>query len=245
MNISYSWNFGDGLTGSDSTITHSYLSTGIYTAVVTASNTTNNLTATTVVTITDVPVAGLMAANDSPTSLGSTTTLTATLAAGTNINYTWNFGDSLTGNGAAITHVYPAVGTYTAVVTASNATNSLTATTVVTITDVPVAGLMAANDSPTSLGSTTTLTTSLTSGSNVSYTWSLGDGLIGSGAVITHVYPAVGTYTVVVTASNATNSLTATTVVTITDVPIEGLTAVNDSPTSLGSTTTLTANLIA
>jgi hypothetical protein len=142
-----------------------------------------------------------------------------------------------------ITHVYAAVSTYTAVVTASNATNSLTATTVVTITDVPIEALTAVNDSPTSLGSATTLTASLASGSNVTYTWSLGDGFIGSGAVIAHVYAAVGTYTAVVTASNATNSLTATTVVTITDVPIAGLTAVNYRPTSLGSATTLTASV--
>jgi PKD repeat protein len=196
-----------------------------------------------VVTITDVPIAGLTAVNNSPTTLGSPTLLTATLAAGTNINYTWNFGDGLTGNGAMITHVYPAVGTYTAVVTASNTTNSLTATTVVTITDVPIAGLTAVTDSPTSLDSTTTLTASLASGSNVTYTWSLGDGFIGSGAVIAHVYPAVGTYTAVVTASNTTYSLTATTMVTITDVLIAGLTAVNNSPTTLGSPTLLTATL--
>ena len=44
------------------------------------------------------------------------------------------------------------VGTYTATVTATNSAGSVVATTAVTITDVPISGLSAANDSPTRLG---------------------------------------------------------------------------------------------
>jgi len=50
--------------------------------VVTAGNTINTLTATTVVTINEEPIAGLAAVNDSPTALGEPTTLTATVTAG-------------------------------------------------------------------------------------------------------------------------------------------------------------------
>jgi YD repeat-containing protein len=70
--------------------------------------------------ITVVPIQGLSATNDSPTALGLTTTLTATVTAGSNVTYTWAFGDDQTGQGA--------------VVTASNPMGVVTATTTVTVT---------------------------------------------------------------------------------------------------------------
>jgi PKD repeat protein len=160
-------------------------------------------------------IEGLWATNDSPTPLGSATTLTATITAGSNVTYNWAFGDGDTGSGAVVAHTYPAVGVYTAIVTASNSVSLLTATTPVTITDAFIEELVANNDSPTVLGQDTTLTATITKGSNVVYTWALGDGDTGSGAVVAHTYPAIGTYTAVVTASNSVSVVTATTPITI------------------------------
>ncbi len=167
-------------------------------------------------------ITGLSAVNDSPTTLGSSTTLTATVAAGTDVTYTWAFGDGAAGSGAVVNHTYPAVGIYTAIVTASNTINTLTATTTVTITstDIPISGLSAQNNSPTALGQSTTLTATITAGTNVAYTWAFGDGAAGSGAVISHTYPAVGVYTATVTATNSLGQQSATTVVTITPARI-------------------------
>jgi PKD repeat protein len=215
-NVLYSWAFGDGSGGEGAETAHVYPELGAYNAVVTASNSINLQTATTTVTITDAPIEGLIAANDSPTVLGSPTTLTATLAAGSNVTYTWTLGDGTAGHGAALTHTYPVVGSYAAVITASNSVGALTATTAVTITDVSIEGLVAANDSPTPLGRPTTFTATVTAGSNVTYTWDLGDAAAAAGAVVTHTYPAAGMYTCVVTASNSAGSLTATVPVTIT-----------------------------
>jgi hypothetical protein len=61
--------------------------------------------------------------------------LTATVAFGSNIACTWVLGDGDTGNGAVLTHTYPAVGVYTAVATASNSVSTVTGTTVVTSTE--------------------------------------------------------------------------------------------------------------
>jgi uncharacterized repeat protein (TIGR01451 family) len=172
--------------------------------------------------IVEEAISGLVATNDSPTLLGNSTTLTASVATGDNVVYAWAFGDGTAGSGAVMSHVYPSVGVYTAVVTASNSVSELTATTVVTITDVPITGLAATNDSPTTLGSPTTLTATITAGSNVTYTWAFGDGTGGSGALVTHTYPATGTYTAIVTASNSAGQLTATTLVTIVEAPAGG-----------------------
>jgi len=81
------------------------------------------------------PIAGLAATNDSPTALGNATTLTATIAEGSSVTYTWAFGDNSFGSGAVVNHTYPAVGVYTAVVTASNSVNFIKATNWITITD--------------------------------------------------------------------------------------------------------------
>ncbi len=163
----------------------------------------------------DEAIGGLEAANDSPTALGDPTTLTATVTAGTNVTYTWDLGDGEFGSGAVVTHNYLAAGIYTAVVTAGNSVSELTATTTITITDASIAGLAASNDSPTLLGSVTTLTATITGGSNVTYTWSFGDGAYGRGDVVLHTYPDVGVYTAMVTASNSISELTATTTIRI------------------------------
>jgi uncharacterized repeat protein (TIGR01451 family) len=120
--------------------------------------------------VTAMAIAGLTATNDSPTVLGSAITLTATITAGSDVTYTWAFGDGQADSGAEVTHTYPAVGSYTAVVTATNSVSVVTATTTIT-TDESIAGLAGTNDGPTALGSATTLTASVTAGSNVTYTW--------------------------------------------------------------------------
>jgi uncharacterized repeat protein (TIGR01451 family) len=172
--------------------------------------------------IVEEAISGLIAINDSPTLLGNSTTLTASVAVGGNVIYTWAFGDGTGGSGPLLSHGYPSVGVFTAVVTASNSVSELTATTIVTITDVPVTGLAATNDSPTTLGSPTSLTATITAGSNVTYTWAFGDGTGGSGALVTHTYPAPGTYTATITASNSAGQLTATTLVAIVEAPSGG-----------------------
>ena len=85
-------------------------------------------------TVVDLPIEGLSAENNSPTLPGTPTTLSATIDAGTNVVYAWDFGDGELGSGQVVTHTYTAVGGYTATVTATNTANSLSETTVVTVT---------------------------------------------------------------------------------------------------------------
>ncbi len=187
----------------------------------------------------------LTAANSSPTVLGSPTAFTATLNTSlAPITYTWNFGEGSLGSGQSLTWTYAASGMYTAVVTATTDAITLTAATRVTITDQPISGLTVSNSSPTALGRPTNFTATVTSGSNIAYAWDFGDGstlISGPSAIISHTYNAVGPYTAIVTATNTVSSVAATTPVTITDQPINGLTVINDSPTVLGGATHFTA----
>jgi PKD repeat protein len=164
--------------------------------------------------VTEVPISGLHAQNDGPTALGQTTTFAATVNAGSGISYAWDFGDQTTGNGQVVMHTYAAIGSYTAVVTATNSLGSVAATTPVTI-DVPIAGLSAINNSPTLLGNVTSLTATIASGSNINYQWNFGNGALGHGKEVTYTYGTVGFYTAMVTATNSVSVVTATTPVTI------------------------------
>jgi PKD repeat protein len=245
-NVTYKWDFGDSTpTETGKIVGHDYTAVGSYTATVTATNSISSDTTTTEVTIDDT-ISGLSAVNDGPTVLGETTTLIASITGGSGITYEWDFGDgSSTGSGKTVTHEYSTVGSYTAIVTATNSVGSSTANTTV-IVDQTISGLSAENDGPTTLGETTTLTATITAGSNASYEWDFGDGSPKeSGAVVTHDYDAVGGYTAIVTATNSVSSQTTTTVVTVQDIPIEGLIAGNDSPTIVGGTTTLSGSVSA
>ena len=159
-------------------------------------------------------IAGLTASNDSPTTLGSTTNFSAPVTAGTNVSYAWDFGDETFGSGAVVTHTYETPGIYTATVTASNSISEGDADTIATVEEA-IAGLFAYNDSPTTLGSTTNFSATVTAGTNVSYAWDFGDETFGSEAVVSHTYETPGIYTATVTASNSISTEMATSQVNV------------------------------
>ncbi len=87
----------------------------------------------------DEPITNVVAINNGPTLLHNATNFTATVTGGTNISYTWNFGDGQNGSGKTPSHTYAATGVYTATVTATNSQGSQTATTVAHVTNAIVA----------------------------------------------------------------------------------------------------------
>ncbi|MEM7128456.1 MAG: LamG-like jellyroll fold domain-containing protein [Chloroflexota bacterium] len=96
--------------------------------------------------------------------------------------------------------------------------NVVTDTISITVNDTPIVGLAAFNDGPHNLGESSALSASVTAGTGISYTWSLGDGNRGQGAAINHAYAAPGSYTAIVTATNSVTTQVASTVVTINNL---------------------------
>jgi uncharacterized repeat protein (TIGR01451 family) len=142
------------------------------------------------------------------------------LSANEPITITWPEGNTTDSNGRVQAHVssaLPQIATIYAHVIDDDVTVEQTA--VVTFTDVPVEGLTAINDSPTLLGNSTALTATITAGTNVNYVWDLDNGQSGSGSQVSHTYLGAGSYTAVVTASNESSVVTATTPVTIISHP--------------------------
>lgn len=93
----------------------------------------NNNSSTVVTTAAEEAIGGLMAFNDGPTQLGMTTTFTAVVSSGTNVSYTWDFGDGNTAMGPVVSHVYASTGSYTVTVTAVNSVSSAQAETVAVV----------------------------------------------------------------------------------------------------------------
>ncbi len=165
------------------------------------------------------PIVGLTAANDSPTILNETTVLSATIISGTNIAYTWDLGDGSNASGTKVEHRYADLGQYTATVTATNSVSAETATTIVEVYEEAIGGLSVTSSSPTLIGDTTFFTAAISSGTNVTFTWDLGDGSTASGPITSHEYMEPGIYTATVTASNAVSSEAAWTPVEIQPLP--------------------------
>ena len=131
-NVSYEWDFGDSTSGSGAVTSHAYSAPGEYTAEVTATNSVSQLKANTLVQV-DEAITDLAADNNGPTPLGNATQLSATIANGSNVSYEWDFGDSTSGSGSILNHVYSAPGSYTAEVVATNSVSQDTATTLVEV----------------------------------------------------------------------------------------------------------------
>jgi hypothetical protein len=131
----------------------------------------------------DEAPAGLTATNDGPTALGKATTLMAHITAGTNVTYTWDFGDGSGGAGQVATHTYQQVGDYTATVTARNSAGTAIANTIVSVVaDAPANNAQfIAQSVPSKMETGQTATVSITMKNTGTTTWTAaGDYKLGS-----------------------------------------------------------------
>jgi len=208
-----------------------------------------------VITVTDVSITGLSAANSSPTKLGQATRFTATITGGSNVMYQWNFGDGYTSSGVIATHAYTAARSYTAIVTAANGISMVAANTLVTITNLPPVA-NAGSDQNVKVSAPVTLNGSASSDPDghtpLTYRWKQTGGtsvILSNAAAVSPSFtapstPTVLTFTLTVTdtygLADATPDMV---VITVTDASITGLSAANSSPTLLGQTTRFTATI--
>ena len=185
---SYSWDFGDGSTGSGSTKTHSYSTPGTYTVTLIVSNSCGS-SDTIMIPIT---VCGILSANYSSMVAGQSVAFTAGGAGAT--GYYWEFGDGATGTGPNPVHSYAASGLYTATLRAYNLCGDTASySSVIVICNLPTAewtanivwsngsGMKVQFDAGFSIGGST-------------YTWFFGDGTQGTGQMPSHIYAVAGLF---------------------------------------------------
>jgi PKD repeat protein len=129
---SYSWNYGDGSTGTGASPTHAYAHAGNYTVSLTVSSGSSSDTTSHTVTVADrPPIASFTFAPSSPLS-GQAVAFNAngsSDADGTIASDSWLFGDGSAGSGATPTHTYSQPGAYTVQLSVTDDSGSVAVTT--------------------------------------------------------------------------------------------------------------------
>jgi chitinase len=121
--ISYTWDFGDGFSGTGEVVTHSFLTNGEHTVDLTAQNACDAQTLELVVPVVAAcePLTDLTGSFTPLTPiLGEVVTLTASASGTLPITYTWDFGDGFTAFGDVVTHAFGTVGDHTVILTGQN-----------------------------------------------------------------------------------------------------------------------------
>jgi len=135
--VSYSWDFDDGLTETTDapSIEHLYQAPGIYEARLTVTDEAGQTdTASILITVLNSPpIVSFRMSSDAPLP-GQTVSFDGSGSFdpdGEIVDFTWDFGDGVSGRGPQINHVYAAVGIYTvrlSLTDDSGASSSLTHT---------------------------------------------------------------------------------------------------------------------
>jgi large repetitive protein len=119
----YTWDFGDGTTGTGPSTTHRFTRAGTFAVTLRVTN-DSGLTATTTRQLT---VSGTLPAGSanfvfSPTDprVGDVVFFNASVSTATNASYSWDFGDGTNGSGVSPTHSYSQARTYTVTLTVRN-----------------------------------------------------------------------------------------------------------------------------
>jgi PKD repeat protein len=218
--VAYSWNFGDGSTGSGRTATHAFSMPGTYVVTLTVTDQYNR-SASTSQTI-DVgggtaPTASFLTSPATPLvgDLVNFNASASVAAPGRTIrSYAWDFGDGTqkTTTTPITTHDFVKAGVYTVtlVVTDDVGRQGVTTVTVTVTTDAPTAEFTFSQLPP----NTSHTMQFNSSGSQaapgrtiVSYSWDFGDGGSSTLASPTHAYAAAASYNVTLTVTDSTGKV--------------------------------------
>lgn len=204
---SYSWNYGDGSTGSGALSSHTYTNNGIYNVKLLA---TNSATCTSLDSMNvSVCLNPITPSFTYAFGAGGQVTFTSTSAPVTTATpYYWNFNNNTQnstytaiGSPTAIT-TFTANGTYTValVLWSGNPSCQVATSQYVTVNNVCA---LNANFSVGGSGAVHTFYgSSPGTNSTTTYSWAFGDGGTGTGSTPTHTYANNGLYTVTLTIAN-------------------------------------------
>lgn len=205
----WTWDFGDGTTGTGAKPDHIYHATGVYDVTLTASNpdVTDSATKNKYITVLNIPRADFVADKTRGGAPMTVTFTDKTLNAPT--SWKWDFGDGSTSADQNPSHTYTTLGTYTVSLTASNkdGQDSTTKANYIVTTLAPVADFKA--DRQLGKAPFVVQFTDLSANNPTSWNWDFGDGTSSPAQNPRHIYQFEGSYNVTLTATNQYGSDTA------------------------------------
>ena len=192
--LAYLWDFGDNISSTAQSPSHTYAVAGTYNACLTVTDSCGSTTSCQSVTVTCPGVTPSFTYQITGTSVQFWGNATG------GGSYQWTFGNGASVSAQNPIHQYASFGTYTVCL---SVTNSCGTDSVCQVVDVscppPTAGYTwTANDLQGVFNNTTT--------NGSSYSWDFGDGFSGSGPQQAHWYNWSGDYVVCLTASNSCGS---------------------------------------
>ena len=214
----YQWDFGDGTSGTSRDVSHSYTKPGTYQVRLTATGPSGSANATktiNVIAAQPTPTQNLIAnfvANKTTVAVGEPVTFTNTSTAPATIAL-WYFGDYRYGQGLATqSHVYKTPGIYTVMLKVTNdkQSNTKTMARYILVTGNSTATTNFQADVTTGPAPLTVTFTATTSSAKASYYWRFGDGAVGSGQRVNHVYNKSGRYAVTLMTTTPAGNFTTT-----------------------------------
>lgn len=213
--LTYAWNFGDGNTGTGPTPTHTYASAGTFQVTLVVNDgqddSTPSQTEAVISALNIAPVAdpGGPYSGEAGTTLIQFDGSASRDDDGDPLSFEWDFGDGTSSTEMMPTHTYATAGNFEVNLRVSDGRGgSDSAGTSATITAPPINGAPTADAGGPYTGEPGVAVqfdgTGSTdpNGDTLTYSWSFGDGGIGSGASPTHTYGAAGTYDVMLTVSD-------------------------------------------
>ena len=202
VGLTYTWNFGDGTTGSTPNPIHVY-TPGVYTACLTVTNASGTCTNTYCDSITINSCAANMYYTIDTS--GTNVSFFAYLM-GTADTYSWNFGDGGTSTLANPVHNYTTPGTYNACLTVTSSTDATCGYTVcqnVTISNGCSANFVIVQDSLNLYNYTIYSYGAGVGGSTTSYLWDFGDSTTSTLQYPSHTYSWSGPFYICLTVTSS------------------------------------------
>jgi len=200
----FTWNFGDGSTGTGQTTSHTYLNSGQYVVTLTVADPSVNCIFTTTQTVNIASSTSCTAMYMVyPDSVNPLTLHFIDQSAGSPTNWQWSFGDGSSSTSQNPTHTYAQPGYY--LVCLSIFSNSPASSCQDTYCDTIHVG----GTSPCTSYFTHTANNLIVNFAGSSslpspgFQWDFGDGSVGTGQNPTHTYNQAGSYNVCVVASGA------------------------------------------
>lgn len=221
--VNYEWDFGDGsgiVRDVQPRVSHAFLSAGFYNITVYANNTLTVLSAWHIVEVYE-KISGLTVSNSGPSELNYATSFTGTVATGTSLTWTFEFGDgSLMENltDGSVLHVYESPGIYIVRVTVLNSVSQAHQSMTTEVYRLAMSGIL-----PTKCvesGRDMQLTAQVNGNiSTLTFHWRFGDGssvpVVKGRSVVTHTFRTAGNFHVNLTVFGAVTSTSFSTVLCV------------------------------